>query len=152
VARGRKEAYTSRIGWNNEIIPSSVVEHEINLKDSKPIKQAPRRIPIQIRKYVDQIILDIKNQDVIAGSQSPWVSSVVIVRKKDGFLKFCVNYRKLNAITIKDSFPLPRIEDILDQLSGNSWFSTLDLKSGYWQVKIRPEDKGKTAFPIDNGL
>jgi len=58
------------------------------------------------------------------------------VMKKDRSIKFCVDYRKLNAVTIKDFYPLPKLEDILDQLSGNSWFTTLDLKSGYWQVKL----------------
>lgn len=72
--------------------------------------------------------------------------------KKDGSIMFCVDYKKLNAVTIKDFYPLPRIDDILDQLSGNSWFFTLDLKSGYWQIRIRPEDKEKTAFSIGNGL
>lgn len=63
-----------------------------------------------------------------------------------------MDYQKLNEVTVKDSYPLPRIDDILDQLSGNSWFSTLDLKNGYWQLKIRPEDKEKTAFLIGRGL
>jgi hypothetical protein len=72
--------------------------------------------------------------------------------KKKGWLLTGMNYRKLNDITIKDSYPLPRMKDILDQLSGNSWFSTLDLKSGYWQIKVRHEDREKTAFSIGNGL
>ena len=94
----------------------------------------------------------MKSQGVIEESRSPWVSPVVMVKKKDGSLRFCVDYRKLNSITIKDSYPLPRVEDILDQLSGNSWFSTLDLKSGYWQVKLNSKDKEKTAFSVGNGL
>jgi len=85
---------------------------------------------------VNKIIEEMKSQGVIEESRSPWTSFVVMVKKKNGSLRFCVDYRKLNSITVKDSYPLPRIEDILDQLSGNSWFSTLDLKSGYWQVKL----------------
>lgn len=77
---------------------------------------------------------------------------MVLVRKKDGTLRFCVDYRKLNAVIIKDSYSLPRIQDILNRLSGNSWFSTLDLKSKYWQVKVRSEDREKTAFFVGNGL
>lgn len=105
-----------------------------------------------MREEVNETIEEMKKQGVIEESCSSWVSPAVLVRKKDGTIRFCVDYRKLNAVTKKDSYPLPRIDDILDQLLGNSWFSTLDLKSGYWQVKIRSEDKEKTAFSIGNGL
>ncbi|KMQ85704.1 krab-a domain-containing protein [Lasius niger] len=105
-----------------------------------------------MREEVNKIIEDMKHQGVIEESLSPWVSPAVMVKKKDGTIRFCVDYRKLNAVTVRDSYLLPRIDDILDQLCGNSWFSTLDLKSGYWQVKIRPENKDKTAFSIGNGL
>jgi len=104
-----------------------IVQHEIKLLDSHPIKQAPRRIPIDKRAEVDEIIREMKYQGVIEKSFSPWVSPAVLVKKKDGTLRFCVDYRKLNAVTVKDSYPLPRIDDLLDQLSGNAWFTTLDL-------------------------
>lgn len=129
-----------------------IVRHAINLKDPSPIKQVPRRIPFQMRDEVNKIIEEMKEQGVIEESKSPWVSPAVLVRKKDGTIRFCVDFRKLNDVTKKDSYPLPRIDDILDQLSGNSWFSTLDLKSGYWQIKIRSEDREKTAFSIGSGL
>ncbi|GFW36446.1 retrovirus-related Pol polyprotein from transposon 297 [Trichonephila clavipes] len=83
---------------------------------------------------------------------SPWASPIVLVRKKDGSTRFCVDYRKLNDVTKKDSYPLPRIDDTLINLSGHKWFSTLDLKSGYWQVEIHPEDREKTAFTSGQGL
>jgi len=89
---------------------------------------------------------------VIEESYSPWIFPAVLVKKKDGSIRFCVDFRKLNAVTEKDSYPLPRIDDLLDRLSGNSWFTTLDLKSGYWQIKLRSQDKEKTAFSIGNGL
>ncbi|GFT82419.1 retrovirus-related Pol polyprotein from transposon 297, partial [Nephila pilipes] len=77
---------------------------------------------------------------------SPWASPIILVRKKDRSTRFCVDYRRLNDITKKDSYPLPRIDDTLDTLSGNVWFSTLDLKSSYWQVEMDPVDREKTAF------
>ena len=129
-----------------------VVKHCIDLSDSRPIKQIPRRIPQVMRGEVEKIIEEMKLQGVIEESHSPWVSPAVMVKKKDGSIRFCVDYRKLNAVTKKDSFPLPRIDDILDQFSGYLWFTTLDLKSGYWQIKISPEDKEKTAFSIGSGL
>jgi len=140
--------------FSEEIIAGNckIGEHVINLQDSSPIRQVPRRIPIYMRKEVNKIIMDMRNQGVIEESKSPWMSPAVLVKKKDGTIRFCIDYRKLNAVTKKDSYPLPRIDDIFDQLAGNSWYSTLDLKSGYWQVKIRPEDKEKTAFSVGNGL
>jgi hypothetical protein len=75
-----------------------------------------------------------------------------LVRKKNGELRFCVDYRKLNDITKKDCFPLPRIDDTLDTLAGTEFFSTLDLWSGYWQVDVHPDDKEKTAFSTGQGL
>ncbi|GFV97088.1 hypothetical protein TNCV_3526741 [Trichonephila clavipes] len=94
----------------------------------------------------------MKNNDVIEPSSNPWASPIVLVRKKDGSTRFCVDYRRLNDITKKDSCPLPRIDDTLDTLASNTWFSTLDLKSGYWQVELHPDDKKKTAFTTGQGL
>ena len=92
------------------------------------------------------------DEGVIEESNSPWSSPVVLVTKKDGSTRFCVDYRKLNDVTKKNSYPLPRIHDTLTTLSGSAWFSTLHLKSGYWQVGIHPKDKEKTAFSGGSGL
>ncbi|CAF4416611.1 unnamed protein product, partial [Rotaria magnacalcarata] len=97
-----------------------------------------------------QIITDetdkFLQQTIIEPSTSPWCSPVVLVRKKDGSTRFCVDYRKLNDISVKDSFPLPRIEDIFDQLSQSNYFTTLDFKNGYFQIPLTPHDRPKTAF------
>lgn len=89
---------------------------------------------------------------VVQESASPWASPVVLVRKKDGSWRFCVDYRRLNAVTHKDSFPLPRIEESLTGLRQAEWYSTLDLASGYWQVEVDPTDREKTAFTTPLGL
>jgi hypothetical protein len=93
---------------------------------------------------------DMKGKGMVEESESPWSSPVVLVRKKNGDFSLCVDYRKLKNATIKDCFPLPKIDDTLDTLAGAKWFSTLDLKSGYWQV--HPDDKEKTAFSTGQGL
>lgn len=129
-----------------------VVQHTIELTNQQPIKQTPRRIPWHLRTEVDTIIEEMKEQGVIEESQSPWVSPAVLVKKKDGTIRFCVDYRRLNDVTKKNSYPLPRIDDILDQLAGNVWFTTLDLKSGYWQVRLSSAAKEKAAFSIGRGL
>jgi hypothetical protein len=92
------------------------------------------------------------DQQIIRPSQSQWSSPVVLVRKKNGKLRFCVDYRKLNNVTKKDRYPLPRIDELLESLSEASWYTTLDLASGYWQLKVREEDKAKTAFVTKHGL
>ena len=83
-------------------------------------------------------------------SKSPWASTIVLVTK-DGSIRFCVDYRKINAVTCKDAYPIPRVDDTLDTLSGSTWFSTIDLKSGYWQVEMAPQDREKTAFCTQEG-
>ena len=78
---------------------------------------------------------EMLQKDIIQPSASPWASPVVLVQKKDGTIRFCIDYRKLNAVTRKDAYPLSRIDETLEALGGSNWFSTLDLLSGYWQVK-----------------
>ena len=93
----------------------------------------------------------MKKGNVISESKSPWAFPVVLIPKKDGTTRFCIDYRGLNRITKKDVYPLPRIDDILDSLSKSRIRSKLDMTSGYWQIPMRPEDKEKTAFITRNG-
>ena len=117
-----------------------------------PIYQRPYRTPLHKRELIETEVADMLRQDIIQPSNSPWASPVTLVPKKDGSIRFCVDFRKLNHVTKKDRYPLPLIQDIFDQLAGASVFSTLDLKSGYWQVPIAEQDREKTAFICHLGL
>ncbi|GFW94962.1 hypothetical protein TNCV_1464601 [Trichonephila clavipes] len=128
---------------SSDIGHTTVTQHRIDTADHPPIKQHPRRLPFAKQEEVGTLLREMQENDIIEPSSSPWASPIVLVRKKDGSTRFCVDYRKLNDVTKKDSYPLPRIDDTLDTLSGHKWFSTLDLKSGYWQVEIHPEDGEK---------
>ena len=131
---------------------TSIYKHNIDTGTAKPIRQQARRLPIHQRAEAEAEVNKMLKRGIIELSSSPWASPIVLVKKKDGTIRFCVDYRKLNAVTIKDSYPLPRIDDSLDALSGSSWFSTLDLQSGYWQVEMAMEDREKTAFVTGTGV
>ena len=136
----------------DDIGRTPLVKHRIRTGDTAPIKQHPRRLPLSQQQSCKEEVQKMLKHDVIRPSASPWASPIVIVKKKDGSLRFCIDYRKLNAATIKDAYPLPRIDDSLDCLSGSKWFCTLDLASGFWQVEMDPEDREKTAFCTRGGL
>ena len=89
---------------------------------------------------------------IIRESTSPWSSPIILVKKKDGEMRFCVDYRKLNSVTVGHAHPLPRVDDILDSLGNSHYFSTLDLKSAYWQISVEEKDRHKTAFVTQRGL
>ncbi len=131
---------------------TDLVEHHINTGDARPIRQRARRLPLQQREEEKRQIEKMVEQGIVDESQDPWSSPVVLVRKKDNTWRFSIDYRAVNACTAKDAYPLPRIDDSIDHLSGARWFSTLDLQSGYWQVKMAPEDQEKTVFIISHGL
>lgn len=131
---------------------TSLVSHDIPLLDDVPIRQRYRRIPPSDYDDVRAHIRQLLDNQVIRESCSPYASPIVLVRKKDGSLRLCVDYRLLNGKTRKDAFPLPRIEESLDALSGARWFSTIDLASGYHQVPVTEQDKMKTAFCTPFGL
>ena len=125
---------------------TNLVKHHIKLTDPAPFKEAYRRIPPQMYDEVKTHIQEMLDLGAIRPSNSPWASSIVLVRKKDGRLRFCIDLRRLNNRTVKDAYSLPRIESILDSLGGAQIFTTLDLKAGYWQVEMAEECKAYTAF------
>ena len=131
---------------------TDAVEHDINTGDWPPIRCAPRRMSPQKMKKEEECVAEMLTGGQIEPSDSPWSSPVVLVTKKDGSTRFCIDYRQLNDATTKDAYPLPRIDDTLDMLAGKQWFSTLDLASGYWQVSLSQEARVKTAFATHSGL
>lgn len=126
--------------------------HSIDTGDAKPIKMVPRRVPLHLQQEVADHIKQMQENGIIRPSCSPWAAPIVPVRMKGGKLRFCVDYRRLNDVTAKDAYPLPRIDDALDSLANATLFSTLDLASGYWQVEVDPQDRPKTAFATRQGL
>ena len=131
---------------------TSKLKHFIDTGAAHPIRQPVRRIPPARRREVTNLLDEMMKKDVIQPSSSPWASPIVLVQRKDGSARFCMDYIKLNAVTRKDAYPLPRIDETLDTLHGSRSFSTLDLASGYWQVELHKDCQDRTAFCTPNGL
>ena len=129
-----------------------LVEHDIDTGDSQPIRQKVRRLPLAQQSVAADEINKMLTSDVIEPSDSPWAAPIVLVKKKDGSMRFCVDYRRLNNVTRKDSYPLPNIDDTFDSLGGAQYFCALDLASGYWQVPLSEDAKSKSAFITKQGL
>ena len=123
-------------------------KHEIHLTDETPFKDPHRRIPPALFGEIKEHLKEMLEAGAIRPSSSPFSSNIVVVRKKDGSIRFCVDFRKLNNKTVKDAYAIPRIEDTLHLLAGARYFTKLDLRSGYWQVELREQDKKKTAFQV----
>ena len=137
---------------DGELGRTELAEHSIDTGDHSPIQQLPRRLPFAVRRTVDDMINQMLEQKVVEPTSSPWSSPIVLVKKKDGSHRFCVDYRWVNAVTKRDVYPLPWVDDILETLAGARYFTTLDLASGYWQVTLDPAAKEKTAFVTHSGL
>lgn len=131
---------------------TDIVEHQINTEHNLPIRQRIRRVPFAQHEIIEKELDKMLDADVIEPSISPWASPVVLVTKKDGSTRFCVDFRRLNHVTVKDSYPLPNIEDTFNAMSGARYFCALDLASGYWQIPMADADKPKTAFITRRGL
>ena len=129
---------------------TKAAEDKIVLKDldTPPFKERFRRIPPPQLDEVREHLKLMLDAGVIRPSNSPWCNAVVLVRKKDGSLRFCIDFRKLNSLTVKHSHPLPRICETLESLAGAAHYSTFDMNSGFWQVPMSPESKQYTAFTL----
>ena len=136
---------------NGKVQRTNIGEHSINLSEETPFKEAPRRVPIFKREILDAEIQKLVDQGLVEKSSSPWSSQLVLVQKKDKSWRVCVDYRRLNSKTIKDAYPIPRVDDDLDALAGSVWFSSLDLNMAYHQVPMSDRDKEKTAFATPRG-
>jgi transposase InsO family protein len=139
----------------NEPLPdcqNQGVQHTINTEGAIPKSCSPRRISHIQKTTVSEHIKVMLNGNIIQPSRSPWASPVLLVPKKNGEWRFCIDYRTLNDATVKDVYPLPRIDDTLDALNGAKFLSTLDLQSGYWQIPMAKDSIQKTAFVTHEGL
>ena len=129
-----------------------MLTHRIITEDAKPIHQQPYPSAFKQRELLQQQVNEMLEDGIIEPSNSPWSSPVILVKKKDGSHRFCADYRKLNSVTVKDVYPLPRIDDALSRLQKTKFFSMMDMQSGFWQIEMEPESKEKTAFITSDGL
>ena len=132
---------------------TSLVEHSIPVTEgTRPIRQPPHRLGPEKEAEAERQVQELLKKGLIEPASGAWSSPVVLVRKKDGTWRFCVDYRRLNSVTRQDAYPLPRIDESLDALAGSRYFSTLDLVSGYWQVPLDQDAQDKSAFITRTGL
>ena len=129
-----------------------LLKHDIDTGDARPIRQSPRKPPLAAREAEDEILDEMLNSGVIEPSNSEWASPVCLVKKKDGSFRFCIDYRRVNAVSKKDAYPIPDIQDALDHLKGARHFATLDLIAGYWQISMTQRAKERSAFCTRRGL
>ena len=135
---------------SNELGCTSAIEHEIHIENDKPFKERFWRIPLPLLEEVCASLRDMLEARVIHPSQSPWCNAVILVWKKDGTLHLCVDFRHLNAHMKKDSYPLPQTQEALESMAGSVHFSSMDFKSGFWQIKMAPGSQQYTAFTVGN--
>src|SRR5262249_20894211 len=131
---------------------TSRAEHWIETPGARPIKLRARRPTPEEKQVIEAALREMLAARVIQVSRGPWAAPVVLAVKKDGKVRFCVDYRKLNAVTIADAYGMPRFDDCIARLRGSRVFSALDVTAGYWHIPIRPGDRDKTAFATHLGL
>ncbi|UYV64450.1 hypothetical protein LAZ67_3000767, partial [Cordylochernes scorpioides] len=150
---GQNQRHDKIFDKNNEPVKqTSVTKHKIETGNHQPIKHRPYRVSPTERQAIQTEVDKMLDAGIIRHSESPWSSPVILVKKKDGNWRFCVDYRRLNKVTKKDVYPLPRIDDTLDSLKGAKFYSSMDLRSGYWQIEVDEADREKTAFITPDGL
>lgn len=147
-----KEFHQSFVSRVNGLKSAKVPEFSIEVETDKPVTCTRRRISPQQREIEREKIEELLANDLIYPSKSPYSSPVVLVKKRNSDYRFCVDYRKLNQITKSDRYPLPRIDDTLDLLGGSSFYSTIDMRSGYHQIPVKKKDREKLAFLCSQGL
>jgi hypothetical protein len=131
----------------SELPPRRQCDHSIPLvPGAQPVAVRSYRYSPMLKSEIEQQVTDMLNQGIIQPSTSAFSSPVMLVRKKDGSWRFCVDYRQLNALTVKSKFPIPVVDELLDELSSASWFSCLDLRAGFNQIRLAPGEEHKTAF------
>lgn len=136
----------------SEIGCTDITDMQIKVNDESPVVYRPYRLSHSEREKARDMVQDLLKNDIAEESNSPYASPIILVRKKTGDFRLCVDYRALNRKTIKDHYPMPRIDDQLDLLSGNKYFTSLDLASGYYQIPLHPDSKHFTAFITPDGL
>ncbi|XP_065438558.1 uncharacterized protein LOC135981218 [Chrysemys picta bellii] len=146
LLKHHKQTFSNRPGLTDRMT------HSIQTVGPRPAPSRAYRAKGEMQRQIQEEVESMLTMGIITRSQSPWASPIVMVPKKDKTMRFCVDYRKLNAITQPDPYPTPRIEDLLDTLGGARFISTLDLTKGYWQIPLDAEAQGKSAFIVESGL
>ena len=131
---------------------TNIITHRIDTGDAKPVRQPLRRFPPAHREAISEHVDNMVSQGIIEPASSPWGSNIVLVKKKDGSFRCCIDYRQLNSVTRKDAYPLPHVDTCLDAMSSAAWFSTMDLRQSYHQVPVESKDRDKTAFICHPGM
>jgi len=130
----------------------NLLEHDIDTADAAHIRQQPRRPPLASGTAEDDLVKEMLAAGVIEPSDSPWASPVSLAKKPDGSYRFCVDYRRVNAVSRKDAYQIPDIQDVFDSLRGAKYFATIDLLSSYWQINMTPRVQERSAFCTRRGL